>query len=97
MPRAHGYGGHKELGLAPYAEAFASNGYACIVFDYRRWGGSGRRASSDLYIRQGNDLTVTSQMASPVLYFGSLNNFKITKPFSNGSVPNPNNTIQTEL
>ncbi|KAF7424570.1 hypothetical protein PC9H_009878 [Pleurotus ostreatus] len=38
---AHGFTGTKEMNLAPYAEAFASAGYACIVFDYRRWGTSG--------------------------------------------------------
>ncbi|KAG9224989.1 hypothetical protein CCMSSC00406_0001860 [Pleurotus cornucopiae] len=37
---AHGFTGTKEMNLAPYAEAFASAGYACIVFDYRRWGTS---------------------------------------------------------
>lgn len=29
------------MGLEPYAEMFASLGYAVVVFDYRRWGGSG--------------------------------------------------------
>jgi hypothetical protein len=29
------------MGLAKYAEEFASAGYACLVFDYRRWGASG--------------------------------------------------------
>ncbi|KAF7982003.1 hypothetical protein HWV62_30849 [Athelia sp. TMB] len=35
---AHGITANKLMGLAPYAEAFASIGYACMVFDYRRWG-----------------------------------------------------------
>ncbi|KAL4268346.1 AB hydrolase superfamily protein [Pleurotus pulmonarius] len=39
---AHGFCGIKEMNLAPCAEAFASAGYACIVFDYRRWGTSDR-------------------------------------------------------
>ncbi|KIY66091.1 alpha/beta-hydrolase [Cylindrobasidium torrendii FP15055 ss-10] len=30
----------KEMGLEPYAKAFAERGYASIVFDYRRWGDS---------------------------------------------------------
>ncbi|KAJ7149822.1 alpha/beta-hydrolase [Mycena crocata] len=37
---AHGFGADKTMGLAHYAEAFASAGYACLVFDYRRWGAS---------------------------------------------------------
>ncbi|KAJ6492495.1 alpha/beta-hydrolase [Mycena vitilis] len=37
---AHGFGADKTMGLAHYAEAFAEAGYACVVFDYRRWGGS---------------------------------------------------------
>ncbi|KAJ6477523.1 alpha/beta-hydrolase [Mycena sanguinolenta] len=37
---AHGFGADKTMGLAYYAEAFAAAGYACIVFDYRRWGSS---------------------------------------------------------
>jgi hypothetical protein len=39
--RAHGFGADKTMGLAHYAETFAAAGYACIVFDYRRWGASG--------------------------------------------------------
>ncbi|KZP06855.1 alpha/beta-hydrolase [Athelia psychrophila] len=37
---AHGLTANKLMGLAPYAEAFASVGYACMAFDYRRWGAS---------------------------------------------------------
>ncbi|KAJ7239416.1 alpha/beta-hydrolase [Mycena haematopus] len=37
---AHGFGADKTMGLEYYAEAFAAVGYACIVFDYRRWGAS---------------------------------------------------------
>jgi len=29
------------MSLSPYAEAFIERGYACLVFDYRRWGASG--------------------------------------------------------
>ncbi len=39
--RANGFALCKNHGLPSYAEAFASAGYACIVFDYRRWGLSG--------------------------------------------------------
>jgi hypothetical protein len=40
--RAHGFSANKLMGLASYAEAFASSGYASLVFDYRRWGASGQ-------------------------------------------------------
>ncbi|GAB3088132.1 alpha/beta hydrolase [Nocardioides zeae] len=37
---AHGLGGTRTMGLEPYAERFAAAGYACLVFDYRHFGGS---------------------------------------------------------
>ncbi|KAJ6567500.1 Alpha/Beta hydrolase protein [Mycena sp. CBHHK59/15] len=37
---AHGFGADKTMGLVHYAEAFTTSGYACLVFDYRRWGAS---------------------------------------------------------
>jgi fermentation-respiration switch protein FrsA (DUF1100 family) len=37
---AHGIGGVKAAGLAPFAERFADNGFAALVFDYRHWGAS---------------------------------------------------------
>ena len=37
---AHGIGGVKAAGLAPFAERFAAGGFAALVFDYRHWGGS---------------------------------------------------------
>ena len=37
----HGLGALKEMGLAPYAEAFANAGYVVMVFDYRHFGESG--------------------------------------------------------
>ena len=37
---AHGIGGIKAAGLAPFAERFAKGGFAAVVFDYRHWGGS---------------------------------------------------------
>jgi len=30
------------MSLSNYAEAFTALGYACLVFDYRRWGASGQ-------------------------------------------------------
>lgn len=37
----HGLGAIKEMGLEPYAEAFANAGYVVLVFDYRHFGESG--------------------------------------------------------
>jgi len=37
---AHGLGAVKEMRLDAYAERFAAAGYACLVFDYRHFGGS---------------------------------------------------------
>jgi len=37
---AHGFGLPKKMSLKEYAERFAAAGYACLVFDYRRWGDS---------------------------------------------------------
>jgi dienelactone hydrolase len=37
---AHGVAGTKEMRLDVYAEKFTAAGYACLVFDYRHFGGS---------------------------------------------------------
>jgi len=37
---AHGLGAVKEMRLDAYAERFVAAGYACVVFDYRHFGGS---------------------------------------------------------
>jgi dienelactone hydrolase len=37
---AHGLGGVKAGGLAPFAERFCREGFAAVVFDYRHWGDS---------------------------------------------------------
>lgn len=37
---AHGLGAVKEMRLDAYAERFVDAGYACVVFDYRHFGGS---------------------------------------------------------
>ncbi|TDL25846.1 alpha/beta-hydrolase, partial [Rickenella mellea] len=37
---AHGFSANKLMALSPYGEAYAAAGYACVVFDYRRWGKS---------------------------------------------------------
>ncbi|WP_183095698.1 alpha/beta hydrolase [Nocardioides stalactiti] len=38
---AHGLGGTKDSGLAPFAEGFAAAGLDVLLFDYRGFGGSG--------------------------------------------------------
>ncbi|KAF5828180.1 Alpha/Beta hydrolase protein [Dunaliella salina] len=37
---AHGLGGQRDFGLHKYADAYARNGFAALVFDYRGFGGS---------------------------------------------------------
>ena len=37
---AHGIGGIKAGGLAPFAQRFASSGFAAVAFDYQHWGDS---------------------------------------------------------
>jgi uncharacterized protein len=37
---AHGFGGTRDSGLLPFAEAFAAAGYDALVFDYRTFGAS---------------------------------------------------------
>jgi pimeloyl-ACP methyl ester carboxylesterase len=37
---AHGLGGTRDAGLAPYAERFATAGFGVLVFDYRHFGDS---------------------------------------------------------
>ncbi|KAJ7052015.1 alpha/beta-hydrolase [Mycena amicta] len=49
---ANGLGCTKLLGLAPYAEAFAEAGYACVVFDYRRWGASDGTPRNCVYVEE---------------------------------------------
>jgi pimeloyl-ACP methyl ester carboxylesterase len=39
----HGLGAVKEMRLGAYAERFAAGGYACLLFDYRHFGGSDGR------------------------------------------------------
>ncbi|HOS97370.1 MAG TPA: alpha/beta fold hydrolase [Deltaproteobacteria bacterium] len=37
---AHGFAGQRDFGLEPYAERFAEQGMAVLLFDYRNFGGS---------------------------------------------------------
>jgi uncharacterized protein len=49
---AHGIGGVKAAGLAPFAEQFADGGFAAVVFDYRHWGRSTGEPRQLLSIRR---------------------------------------------
>jgi uncharacterized protein len=53
---AHGIGGIKAGGLAPFAERFREEGFAAIAFDYRNFGGSGGQPREVLSVpRQRGD------------------------------------------
>ncbi|KAJ7266543.1 alpha/beta-hydrolase [Mycena rebaudengoi] len=49
---AHGFGADKTMGLTHFAEAFAAAGYACLVFDYRRWGASDGTPRNMLIVKE---------------------------------------------
>lgn len=49
---AHGIGGIKAGGLAPFAQRFAAEGFAAVVFDYRHWGESTGQPRQFLSIRR---------------------------------------------
>ena len=54
---AHGLGAQKDMGLAPYAEKFASVGYASLVIDYVTFGGSySQRSRVRNYINPWNHI-----------------------------------------
>ncbi|KAF7335461.1 Peptidase-S15 domain-containing protein [Mycena venus] len=52
---ANGLGCNKLLGLAAYAEEFCAAGYACLVFDYRRWGASDGTRRNSVYVSEQQD------------------------------------------
>ncbi|KAJ7637065.1 alpha/beta-hydrolase [Roridomyces roridus] len=52
---ANGLGCNKLLGLAAYAEEFSAAGYACLVFDYRRWGASDGTRRNSVYVSEQQD------------------------------------------
>ncbi|KAJ7503310.1 alpha/beta-hydrolase [Mycena galericulata] len=52
---AHGLGCNKLLGLAAYAKEFSAAGYACVVFDYRRWGASDGTRRDSVYVSEQQD------------------------------------------
>ncbi|MEH3032919.1 MAG: alpha/beta fold hydrolase [Aeromicrobium erythreum] len=48
----HGIGGVREMRLDAYAERFAAAGYACLVFDYRHFGGSDGEPRQLIHIKR---------------------------------------------
>jgi pimeloyl-ACP methyl ester carboxylesterase len=52
---AHGIGGIKSAGLAPFAKRFAAAGHTCVVFDYRHFGASEGSPRELLSIRAERD------------------------------------------
>lgn len=52
---AHGIGGIKSAGLAPFAKRFAAAGHTCVVFDYRHFGASEGTPRELLSIRAERD------------------------------------------
>jgi X-Pro dipeptidyl-peptidase (S15 family) len=57
---AHGIGGIKAGGLAPFAERFREEGFVAIAFDYRNFGGSGEKPREVLSVprQRADDSTV---------------------------------------
>jgi len=66
---AHGIGGIKAGGLAPFAERFREEGFAAIAFDYRNFGGSGGQPREVLSVsRQRADYSTVIGWASEQPY-----------------------------
>ena len=69
---AHGIGGIKAGGLAPFAERFRDEGFAAIAFDYRNFGGSGGQPREALSVpRQRADYSTVIGWASEQPYIDS--------------------------
>ena len=61
---AHGIGGIKAGGLAPFAERFRKEGFVAIAFDYRNFGGSGGQPREVLSVpRQRADYSTVIRWA----------------------------------
>ncbi len=69
---AHGIGGIKAGGLAPFAERFREEGFAAIAFDYRNFGGSGGQPRELLSVpRQRADYSTVIGWAAEQPYIDS--------------------------
>ena len=79
------------MSLSTYAEAFSERGYACVVFDYRRWGASGQNAISTWVPWMKPTLSpFPCQMALRATCFSLRNSWKITGPSSSMFERSPN-------
>src|SRR5258707_7278428 len=56
---AHGIGGIKAGGLAPFASRFRAEGFVAIVFDYRNFGGSGGQPREALSVPREREAYTT--------------------------------------
>src|SRR5258705_8334360 len=66
---AHGIGGIKAGGLAPFAERFLKEGFVAIAFDYRNFGGSGGKPREVLSVpRQRADYSTVIGWAAEQPY-----------------------------
>ncbi len=66
----HGWGGLKEHLAERYAKPFAEAGFACLVFDYRGWGGSDGRlvpAASEPMLTQAGERTARVRVVREVV------------------------------
>ena len=66
----HGWGGLKEHLAESYAKPFAAAGFACLVFDYRGWGGSDGRlipAAEAPMLTEAGEQTVRVRVAREVV------------------------------
>src|SRR5882762_12030017 len=61
---AHGIGGIKAGGLAPFAERFRQEGFVAIAFDYRNFGGSGGQPREVLSVPRQRSEEHTSELQS---------------------------------
>src|SRR6202035_5973705 len=69
---AHGIGGIKAGGLAPFAERFREEGFVSISFDYRNFGGSGGKPREVLSVpRQRADYSTVIGWAVEQRYIDS--------------------------
>ena len=69
---AHGIGGIKAGGLAPFAERFREEGFAAIAFDYRNFGAPvGSRAEVLSVPRQRADYSTVIGLGSQIIAWGT--------------------------
>ena len=66
----HGWGGLKEHLAERYAKSFAEAGFACLVFDYRGWGGSDGRLipeADEPMLTEAGERTVRARVVREVV------------------------------